>query len=394
MKKSISAIALAATILLSGCGSTGGTLNGDSTNISNSNADVSNSNSSSKPPNNHGGVVIPATPTPPWGDYSISTDGLEELTDYVFVSYDRDPLRNISNASCYYAARRQFSESALDELFKQKPEKTYGGDENRKNVFYDAGDESGMLSEFEYVARYHTVRGANLDSYSYQYYDRYSTELEFDFLSREELKSDFTQVISKFIPSDVDFEVYAITADEYRELANWLISLESEGETSRDREALDMATDFYFVSGTQSVDNIPMAIYGANGTSDGNSMFYGGSRFWAVYTDKGLEYIYIANSYDFGETAPSDGDFISFDEAEQIFKSHFDSYFRTESEVYSKVELRYGLVDNDGTVVLTPIWIFWNDACLNLTENQLYIQYSDTQHSICINAITGEVALS
>lgn len=391
MKKILSAVVAVALVVISGC-----------------------SKSSTESKNSTGGESSPSTQSS--GMMANTSQGNNQLPDdEVVFTYDKTPYLNVSCDSYYNVEYLPLSvdEDAYIELYTKTPEVTR---DEGWNIFFDAGDEWGMASpKTECMYRYHTVRGHEMDAIatdSYRApvgsdasegaeynYEKFSTELELDFISREELKNELQRKLSKLIPdSELNMDIYAVTADEYKQMTEFYDMIDPDNVNNTDRWRLESgdthtwseSVGFYFIYGTQKVGG--MGIFARDTGDSRYSARRAGQEFLAVYTDKGLEYLYISGQQlKIGEAVPAGQDVISLAEAEQIVANKFYESLFGEAKVFSNVDFRYlPLEDKSGKMSLTPVWKFWS---LSLIPDYGGTGFPDFGYGdiVYINAFTGEV---
>lgn len=326
-------------------------------------------------------------------------------------TYDKTTCLNVSCDSYYNVEYLPLgNENAYLKPYSKTPKVTYGGG---GNIFYDAGDEWGMASpQTEHMYRYSTIRGMDMYSAAFNNYraavdsdisdgaiynyEKCSAELEFDFISRAELKTKMEQLLSDFMPSELYLNIYAVTAEEYRQMTENYDKFNPNNESNAEfwhlsggTHSWSEAADFYCIYGTQNVGE--MGIFAKDSGDEQHSPRRGGTSFEAIYTDKGLEYIYIMDyPFKIGEITSAGQKVISLDEAERIITNKYAANLLGDPKVFSNVDFRYLPLENEkGKTVLTPVWKFWN-----LSFNPSYdgsgfttLYYGDV---VYINAFTGK----
>ncbi len=329
----------------------------------------------------------------------------------VVFTYDKTVYSNVSCESYYNIEYLPLGdEDAYLKLYTQTPEVTYGGG---GNIFYDAGGEWGMASpQSEHIYRYSTVRGQDMQRVAYAghrvaidsdisagaifNYEKCSTELELDFISRADLKVEMERILDDFTHSELYLNIYAVTADEYRQMAEDYDKFNPDNEKNTEFWHLDNGThiwseaaDFYCIYGTQIAGG--MGIFAQDSGDPQYSARRNGFSFNAIYTDKGLEYLYIVDyPLKIGEAVPAGQNVISLEEAEQIITSKFAANLLGEPKVFSNVDFRYLPIENESDItVLTPVWKFWNLSFNPSFDGSGFttLYYGDV---VYINAFTGE----
>ena len=157
---------------------------------------------------------------------------------------------------------------------------------------------------------FYTVAGVCL-------YENMPSVKELDFMSLEELYKKFDDDVSKFIDNYEIFDVTAITADIFEEIA-------AHYETPAGIERVFCEPeDFYFIRARQFVNEIPIftGAYTPNPNVEPR-MYHAGAEIEACYTKNGLEVLYITG-YRVIEEKTADGEFVDLKGAEQIIRDYY-----------------------------------------------------------------------
>ena len=318
--------------------------------------------------------VLMLTGCSPAQNNSESKLDLEELTDNVYVDYDRTKNENVSAQPIYYAQHIKPDDSALASLFV-KPPKIY--DNERRNRVFENESEYGRYGSHGIVS-YRTNDGMNIFIASQICLDDdMSSVKELDFMSLEELYKKFDEDVHKFIDNYEIYEMTAFTADKFEEITTLT-------GPSNLEEGWCEPRDVYYIRARQFVNDIPI-FTGISPTSV-DTMFHDGARIEACYTENGLEYFDIIGGYQVGEEKTADGEFIDLKGAEQIIRDYYEMPYGPEYEILYDCALVYvGVFEGDKTI-LTPAWEFYCDYGLEPRSPWQDIG----SPAIRINAYTGE----
>ena len=133
------------------------------------------------------------------------------------------------------------------------------------------------------------------------------------------------------------------------------------------------------------MDDIPVF---AGVTNISETLQYNGSEIEACYSADGTEHFTAIGLYNVLEEAPINGTFISLSEAEQIIREQYQfPYYGYDQIILFDVDLVYtALNDDDGRMILTPVWEFYED----IWADEISINHYFTTPWIKINAYTGE----
>lgn len=284
------------------------------------------------------------------------------LTDHVFVSYDKSKYEHISSAKCYSVEFQPITEDFVMGLFSDKPEIS---DDGYGNTFLNAEDERGQLTHRAasgiYSLIYRTSSGDNFDTAVYQHYTDYPLDKEFDFISRENLKTALNDKLKAIIPTGITLSAYAVNKEAYAGNIAAIVG-DPIGDDSKDNIISEIewgeAGDYYYITAEQLVDNIPIFSGIAGDIDAGTSTC--GTDIKIIYTKNGIEYLGITAPYAVKDEVSSDENFISIEKAEELLKNKYDEFLISENVKYTDVRLVYIPLHSAVGLVLTPAWEFSN----------------------------------
>ncbi len=307
---------------------------------------------------------------------SESKPDLEELTDDVYVGYDRTKYENVSAQPIYYAESIRPNDSALASLFVKTP-KIYDTDAGTgvRHHTFENESEHGYYGSHGIVS-YRTNDGSNIHIASQICLtDDMSSVKELDFMSLEELYKKFDEDVHKFIDNYEIYEMTAFTANKFEEIT-------ALTEPSNREKGWCEPRDVYYIRARQFVNDVP--IFTGISPTNVDTMFHYGAKIEACYTEDGLEYFDIIGGYKIGEEKPADGEFIDLKGAEQIIRDEYEIPYGYENIVFDDVGLVYvGVFEGDKTI-LTPAWEFY----VEVPEHSITWKSSMVWERI--NAYTGE----
>lgn len=283
---------------------------------------------------------------------------LEELTDHVYVDYNRTKYENVSAPPVYYAEHLRPDDSALASFFSSPP-KIY----DSKNPSYASDREFENESEYGCYGSHGSVSyreknvTAAMNIYVVSEYcleDNMSSVKELDFMSLEELYKKFDEDVHKFIDKYEIYEMTAFTADKYDEIAALARPSDLEEDWYEPR-------DVYYIRARQFVNEIPIFTGAYTQNPNEPRMYHAGAEIEACYTKNGLEYFKISGGYKIGEEKPADGEFVDLKGAEQIIRDYYTMPYGPEYErLYDCALVYVGVFEGEKTV-LTPAWEFYCD---------------------------------
>ncbi len=304
---------------------------------------------------------------------SESKPDLEELTDNVYVDYDRTKFENVSPQPIYYAEHLKPDDSALASLFV-KPPKIYD-DYERNDRIFENENEHGYYGSHGIVS-YRTDDGTNIYKVSRICLDEdMSSVTELDFMSLEELYKKFDEDVRKFIDNYEIYEMTAVTADKFEEITTHY------EDPSGIKKVWCEPKDIYYIRARQFVNDIP--IFTGISPTNVDTMFHNGARIEACYTKNGLESFDIIGGYRVGEEKTVDTEFIDLKGAEQIIRDYYKMPYGPEYERLFECALVYVGGFEDDKTILTPAWEFYFDYGVRPW-------HAIGSPAIRINAYTGE----
>ncbi len=298
----------------------------------------------------------------------IKTSQSETNSSEPFIA----PNQNITSAKRYKVDFQEVTEDQVTALFKTNPQKE---SDDFGNTDFAVNDEKGALSLSRgiggknkyYSVSYHTKWGNDYDSVVYRSYGykEADADMDWDFLSRTEAEQKISDILDEFMRTGVSVKAYAISRDTYSELVNkkveadkeWNKKLQEElGITSEEKIWSD-AADYYYFYIEQTVDGIPIQSELIGNIDVGNQTW--GPSGSAVLSADGLGYLRVHSPYKIVEEVETTEEFITFLEAEQMFKDKNDSFLITEEVMLDYSRLVYVVLraeNND--LILTPAWEF------------------------------------
>ena len=117
------------------------------------------------------------------------------------------------------------------------------------------------------------------------------------------------------------------------------------------------------------------------------------SYIWAVYSERGIEYLHIDHAYAIDYQAAKNVNIISFQEAKQVVISKFDSIITDDKYTVNGITLTYAPQTTDEKEMLVPVWAF--DVSQELAPEVGKIGKGDDNASVnrfllLIDAVTGK----
>lgn len=261
------------------------------------------------------------------------------ITDGVYATYDYSKYENISAPKIYNADYQKIEEEIFFDMFSGEP--TYLEEIKQ----YSTENESGWYRIPTDKVRYYTMfystsDGSNCTVACSKIYSDFSTTLELDFMTREEMQTDFTNFINNIFQTGVNITAYAI---------------KKEGN-SNDWKAPE---EFYYIKAQQTVDGVPIFNGVVGGPHKGGYTY--GPTIEAVYTEKGMECITVMIPYKILSEAPTSEKFITLSDAENIIKNMYENLLTYNEVTFTNAELVYVPVYSSGNLLLTPAWEFSDD---------------------------------
>lgn len=281
--------------------------------------------------------------------------------------------QDITSAKCYKVDFQTVTEDQVAALFKAAPQKEKNAFGTRTN--FTADGEEGSLGQSSgvggnsiyYTVLYSTEQGNYYDSavyYSYGY-KKADADKDWDFLSRSEAEQKISDIICKFMPTGASVKAYAISANTYSELVKQKTEAEKEwndkiqgdlGMTAKEK-TWSAAADYYYFTIEQTVDGIPIQVELIGNIDNGTQTW--GSEGSAVLSAEGLGYLRVFSPYKIVGEVETTEKFITFPEAEQMFKDKIDSFLTTEEITLEYSRLVYVVLRaKNNELILTPAWEF------------------------------------
>lgn len=292
---------------------------------------------------------------------SDNIENLEKLAGEIYISYDRSEYENVTAPKRYYADYHKIDREAFLNLFSSEPQYS----EESQEYFTDT--ESGYIREEHLPSKngntylsqisYCTQIGNDYDTIGNQICKKYSTTLEFDFMTFDALREDFPSKTKGIVSGDLQLDVYAIDAESYLKETEYYDRTHQETQHGNSYEKdWNKAGDYYYIKARQAVDGIPIS-EGLYGDLEKGTMVEG-CKINAVYTKNGLEYLYVSNPWRVEKEAPVEGEFIDLRGAEEIIKAANEDLLTSKRYILESVRLVYvPVVKAEGTF-LTPAWEF------------------------------------
>lgn len=311
-------------------------------------------------------------------------EGTNSTDSSNFIFTDSDPTAidgeqitapQKTEAGLYTVNRNCFTENDLFKLFVGTPEVKEVNGFNR----YILGGAKGSIGEGS--INYYTEDGTNFDSAKSALeeelddYSEYMDETaDLGFATREEAKAGLMETFEMLgiSPENVlitsQFSVKKSGYDKFIEIRRKKVEGSEDYWVSKAQQQLDKAAkttgrDFYYFETTLKQEDIPTysgKIFGLSDKPD-DVVFY--TRGFAVYTEKGVEYLYLIGHYKLGEPTGKTR-IIDISEAlKNLAEKINDSFYESEVEVYNSQLVYIGEREKDGdkileTTLLKPAYIF------------------------------------
>lgn len=278
--------------------------------------------------------------------------------------------QEITSAKCYKIDFQEVNEDQVAALFKAVPQKETN--EFGRTVF-NGEKENGSLSPSSgvggsgtyYIVMYWTEQGDKYDSAAYRNYSEIAVKRDLSFLTSAEAEEEIKSLLSGFMPTGVSVKAYAISEEYYSQYAKEQPVKDKEdadfwGEKYTEKD-YGTAADYYYFTIEQTVDGIPIQAELIGNLDTGSQTW--GSEASAVLSEEGLGYLRVFSPYKItGELEVSEK-FITFSEAEQMFRDKIDSFLTTEDITVNYSRLVYVVLRaEDNGLILAPAWEFkYND---------------------------------
>jgi hypothetical protein len=116
------------------------------------------------------------------------------------------------------------------------------------------------------------------------------------------------------------------------------------------------------------------------------------SYIWAVYSERGIEYLHIEHAYVIDYQAAKNVDIISYQDAKQVVIDKFDSIITDDKYTINGITLSYAPQTTDKKEMLVPVWTF--DISQQLAPEPGKISKGDNlavkTYQLLIDAVTGK----
>lgn len=299
--------------------------------------------------------------------------GISNFTsDQGMISSDSDITddQEITSAKCYKIDFQEVTEDQVAALFKAVPQKETN---EFGRIAFNTQNESGFLSPSSgvggsgtyYNVMYWTEQGDKYDSAAYMNYSEIAVNRDLSFLTAVEAENEIKRLLSGFMPTGVSVKAYAISEEYYSQYAREQPEKDKNeakfwGQSYTEKD-YGTAADYYYFTIEQTVDGIPIQAELIGNIDNGSQTW--GSEASAVLSEEGLGYLRAFSPYKItGEIEVSEK-FITFSEAEQMFKDKNDSFLTTEDITVNYSRLVYVVLRaEDNGLILAPAWEFkYND---------------------------------
>lgn len=281
--------------------------------------------------------------------------------------------QDITSAKCYKVDFQTVTEDQVAALFKTAPQKEKNAFGTRTN--FTADGEEGSLGQssgvggngIHYTVLYSTEQGNDYDSAVYHSYGykKADADRDWDFLSRTEAEQKISDIVREFMPTGASVKAYAISAETYSELVKKKAEAEKEwndkvqgdfGMTAKEK-TWSAAADYYYFYIEQTVDGIPIQVELIGNINNGTQTW--GSEASAVLSAEGLGYLRVFSPYKIVSEVETTEKFITFPEAEQMFKDKSASFLINEEIKLDYSRLVYVVLRAENNeLILTPAWEF------------------------------------
>lgn len=278
--------------------------------------------------------------------------------------------QNITSAKRYKVDFQEVTEEQVAALFKAVPQKKT--DEFGRTKF-NAENESGSLSPSSgvggrgthYLVMYWTEQGEKYDTAAYRNYSEIAVNRDLSFLTTAEAENEIEKILSVFMTTGVSVKAYAISKGYYSQYAkeqpeNDQEEAELEGNSYTEKD-YGTAADYYYFKAEQTVDGIPIQVELIGNMDNGTQTW--GSEASGVLCEDGLGFLRVFSPYKITGEVKTSEKFITFSEAEQMFKDKNDSFLTTEEITVNYSRLVYVVLRAENNeLILTPAWEFnYND---------------------------------
>ncbi len=294
----------------------------------------------------------------------ISDQGMTSST------FDITNDQEITSAKCYKIDFQEVIEDQVAALFKTVPQKETN---EFGRIKFTAEKESGSLSPSSgvggsgthYLVMYMTEQGDKYDSAAYMHYSEIAVNRDLSFLTAAEAEKEIEKLLSGFMPTGVSVKAYAISKEYYSQYAKEQPAKDKEdaefwGEKYTEKD-YGTAADYYYFTIEQTVDGIPIQSELIGNIDNGTQTW--GPEASAVLSEDGLGFLRVFSPYKITGEIETSEKFITFSEAEQMFRDRNDSFLTTEEITINYSRLVYVVLRaENNSLELIPAWEFkYND---------------------------------
>ena len=306
--------------------------------------------------------------------------GVTELGNNIFISCE---FPDCQSTKLFDASLGMGTNIDLLSLFKSEPDvKT---DQQSDYMQFSCGSEKGALSNESGFGYYCTEEGDKLDSWAgklsndVHFFDEYKFTDENFFTSIENAKENILRALINMGIGECSLELYPVTEEIFDFYCDYYDENLLMDQNDRNSEDLfGEYEEFYFVKGRFLINDVPIFDKDAGNIDNGSAIF--GSYFRAIYTEDGLEAIWIINHYEVKEITSEDCRILSNEKILNQLKAIIENSFLTDPITIKKINLVYiptpqnSLEELYTEYVMTPAWEF----------------VSENDDNWYINAITGQ----
>ena len=298
----------------------------------------------------------------------MNNSGGRKLLDNVYALYE---MPKVSTCTVYNATRGISKSINLEGLFSKEPEIVES--ENRTTYNSREDEEFGVLSANKNNFYYCTPKGNGFDSWSQALRDNPElfeniNENEINlWCSDESARDDVKNRLSEIGIIDPVLTVYPVTEEMFNEYCEYYNENLKMG--AKDYSAEDLFgtyKEFFYMEGELKYDGLTIFNGIAGNVDNGSGIF--GSSMSIIYTNKGIEYLYISNSYEVDVDSGRDVGLEDFPIIENNFEKTLDNIIFEETVSITEVHLIYMPVPNNSIndlyndFEMTPVWEFSADS--------------------------------
>ena len=293
--------------------------------------------------------------------------GATELGNNIFISCE---LPDYQSIKLFDASLGMGTNIDLLSLFKSKPDVKQ--DPQSGYIQFSCGSEKGALSNETGFGYYCTEEGNKLDSWAGQlsndvhFFDEYKFTDENFFMSIENAKENILSALTNMGIGECSLELYPVTEEIFNFYCDYYDENLMMDQNDRNSEDLfGKYEEFYFVKGRFLINDVPIFDNDAGNIDNGSAIF--GSSFRAIYTDNGLEAIWIINHYEVKKITSEDCQILSNEEILNQLKSVIENSFLTDPITINKINLVYIPIPQNSLeelyteYIMTPAWEFTDE---------------------------------